>query len=88
MIKTLQWIYALGVKAERHRIELLIKANDRQKPERPTDSARTDTLKKYDFDMAVWREVNQRLNQLLWPVTMRTVEKRLIDAEDFRHDNQ
>lgn len=63
MIKTLKWVYGLGVKHERMRIKLLIADARKTKPNKPNSSDKGD-LDRFNRAEAVWYEVNLELDKL------------------------
>jgi hypothetical protein len=70
MLKTFKWIYNLGKKHERRRIELLIQEYRKDKPIQPTfasDEKDERSLELYDRQLAVWYEVSETLANLTNP---------------------
>jgi hypothetical protein len=73
-MKTLKWIYRLGVRHERWRVRILIAQFRTQKPERPiVQEMKNPTkeeirqLENYAFKLSVWRETGRTLNELITP---------------------
>lgn len=76
-MKTLKWIYELGIKHERRRIKLLIAEHRYGKPNRD-DYPTVGDFRKQE---AMWYEVGYALDRLTNPVITETREISLIDEE-------
>lgn len=77
MLKTLKWVYRLGVTHERHRIRTLIAEHRHEQPTKPADyehSTRADykdAMREYERRLNVWREVGNILTYLTEPEVVR-----------------
>jgi len=68
VIKTLKWIYKLGVMAERRRIKLLIAEHRNSKPELSTQADKIDgSISNYQRQIDLWYSVEAELSKLTEP---------------------
>lgn len=66
MIKTLKWIYRLGILHERRRVKLLIAEYQNERPQKP-DTRNEQELDRFYRQEAVWLETKDTLGKLIEP---------------------
>lgn len=82
MIKTLKWIYELGKKHERRRLELFLAEHKSNRPPEPKEDSEKWERKNYEMDEARWFAQNELLEELFRPVYREQIVRRPIDEED------
>ena len=66
MLKTFKWIYGLGKKQERQRIEIMMLRHRGKKPNYPTNEGGW-ALEQYNRRMTEWVAQNQLIQDTMYP---------------------